>query len=306
MRVKKPPINLDLISAALHHGCMGVPQELVDDIMNMLCDDISTLKACSLTCRAMFASARPVIHRTLRLSLRNNGIALIEDSRKKTFCKPGHHVLRFLSYMGEQGILRYTREIEVGNPGTFTPGNLRPHLHHFQSLDRVYSLTIYGYDATKWANHYNTYFDNLYPTLTSLSLHFPVGHYRLLLQFILQFPNLENLCLELLQNEELIPPNMDVPTIADQIAPLSGHLRLGGTVTNGASRWLTEFAYKLPNGVHFRSIELENFSGQHAQHMVNACGRTLENLIIVPSGNGTYLPCFSGRSGGVINEVSFA
>ena len=37
------------------------------------------------------------------------------------------------------------------------------------------------------------YFTQFYPTLMILTLHYPTKHYRFVLQFILQFPNLENL-----------------------------------------------------------------------------------------------------------------
>ena len=291
MSTKKQPVDLNLISTAFHHGCMRVPQELVDEIMNMLCDDPSALRACSLTCRAMFASVRPLIHRKLYLNLQTDLIAMrIGD-------KQTGHALGFLTFMGERDLLRYTRQIHVGFLSTFTPDTLRPHLHHFQSLDRVHSLTIGSYAANKWARYFNTYFTHLYPSLTSLSLCFSSGHYRLLLQFVLQFPNLENLCLEHLVHQEEIPIYLALPAIPDKSPPLSGHLRLCDPEIGDAGQWVVDLAYNLPNGIKFRSIELEHFSGQHAQHIVNACGRTLENLIIVISGNGTYLLLFSWSSG---------
>ena len=69
---EKEPIDLSPISSAIHYGCMGLPQELVDYTMNMLHDDLRTLKACSLTCKAMFPSTQHLIHRTLCLTRQNN------------------------------------------------------------------------------------------------------------------------------------------------------------------------------------------------------------------------------------------
>ena len=55
------------MSATFRQGCMGLPQELIDYIVDILHNDISTLKACSLTCKAMFASTRRLIHQGLCL-----------------------------------------------------------------------------------------------------------------------------------------------------------------------------------------------------------------------------------------------
>ena len=46
---------------------------------------------------------------------------------------------------------------------------------------------------------------------------------------------------------------------------------------------LANFTHQLPNGVNFRSVELEATSGYEAQHILNACANTLENLTISPS-----------------------
>lgn len=48
-------VDLNPISATIHRGCMGLPQELTNHIVDMLYDNILALSACSLTCRAMFA-----------------------------------------------------------------------------------------------------------------------------------------------------------------------------------------------------------------------------------------------------------
>ena len=105
--------------------------------------------------------------------------------------------LRFLSFMGERGFLQYTREVHIRMGRTvFTPDILIPHLDHFRSLKRVHSLTIESYDAVAWLNHHKSSFIHFYPTLTSLALHNPLNHYRCVLQFALQFPNLDNLSIE--------------------------------------------------------------------------------------------------------------
>lgn len=267
---------------------MGLPQEIVDRIMDMLQDDLPTLKACSLTCKAMLASTRHLIHRTLYLTRRNN-----ESVPQKNKLPRGsyYHALRFLSYAGERGLLQYTLEVHIRDP-FFTPDTLLPHLHHFQTLDRVHTLIVEHYDVFLWANQYKICFAHFYPTLTSLTLRRSFAPYRLLMQFVLQFPNLENLCLELLRDE--LEPLLDstVPPTVDRTPPLHGHLRLAGP--GDADPWPMNFVHELDNRVNFRSVELEDCFGIFARYMLGECGRTLEDLtIIVPLRvTGTRYPSF--------------
>ena len=194
-----------------------------------------------------------------------------------------------MSYMAERGLLQYTRGLDIRDPVISTPGILLPHLHHFQSLTRVHTLTIWFCSIFKWANHYKTGFAHFYPTLTSLTLINPFGPCRIIMQFALQFPNLENLCIKMLGVGWNPGPNseqggMDPTTvIIDQSPPLSGHLRLGG---HSAVSGLVDLVYELPNGFNFRSIELEDFSGDCVQPILQSCAHTLEDLTIVLNDDG--------------------
>ncbi|KAF9781758.1 hypothetical protein BJ322DRAFT_243150 [Thelephora terrestris] len=190
--------DLNLLSAGIYRGCMGLPQELIDDIINVLFDDPRALRACSLTCRAMFASTRRLIHQTLHLTRRNHKPALVSLRME------GDE--RYMSYMADRDLLRYTRQLHIHDSCIFSPGTLGPHLYRFrQSLNRVHTLIIEGYDAIRWANLHKPCFIHLYSTLTSLTLIRPFGHCQLILQFALQFPNLENLCLERPYNRRFGP-----------------------------------------------------------------------------------------------------
>ena len=280
----------------IHRGCMGLPQELVDHIIATLHDDLPALKACSLTCKAMFASTRHLVHQTLCITPQNTESVLTrEEEWKLRRLKQGYQdvQLRFLSYMGERGFLQYTRKLYIHNAhqvnitdeGTFTPDTLLPHIHHFQSLDRVYAITIERCNTVAWVDHYKSYFAHFYPTLTSLTLRFPLGGYRQILQFVLQFPNLENLCLEWPdENAGRVRRNLTAPTIDDQRS--FPHLRLGHA--DGAVQWSTHFVYELQNRFNFRSIELEDSFGAHGQHLLNVCAYTVQYLTITPSRKGTH------------------
>ncbi|KAF9781719.1 hypothetical protein BJ322DRAFT_240621 [Thelephora terrestris] len=272
-------------SSVVHHEHAALPQELVDHIMEMLQDDLQALKACSLTCKAMFASTRHLIHRTLRLTVHNEKSVLARAKHlRHRKCDHDEVGLRLLTCKKERQLLQYTQQVCISMPQAFTPDTLQPHLHHFQSLDRVHTLTIEHFDSIPWAHDHKTYFLHFYPTLTSLTLTHAINHYRLLLQFAFQFPNLENLCIEELVNGERSRSELYVPTVIDQSPPLCGHLRLVGVDT--AVPWPVDLTLELPNGINFRSVELEAFFGSRAQHVLNACAGTLESLTIVPQGTG--------------------
>ena len=265
---------------------MGIPQDLVDYVMDMLRDDFEALKACSLTCRSMFASTRRLIHETLCLTQRNNKKILTRQQKRELRRGSGHHDLRFLSHMGERGLLKYAREVAIRNPAIYTPENLLPHLHHFRSLNRVHALTIEHYNAIKWANHCEPFFAHFRPTLTSLTLRHPFGRYRAVLRFALQFPNLEDLCIELLQSGGGEIQDQTAPAAIEQPPPLRGRLRLVGYDTT--FEW-PDLVHELPNGINFRSVELESFFGERVSHVLQACAHTLEDLTIVPYEDGTHL-----------------
>lgn len=274
----KRPADLDIIYATVHDGCMGIPQELVDHTMEMLHDDFRALKACSLTCKAMFVSTRRLIHQTLYLIPRNNRSVLTQQEESRYRGSGYKDVeLRFLSYMGERGLLQRTQQVHIRmSLGFFTQEVLLPHLHYFQSLEHVKTLSIEPCNVVAWAGHYKTYFDHLHPTLTSLTLTRPFGTFRLLLQFALQFPNLQNMCLE--WPLEKTRPDLTVPAFTNRSPPLGGHLRLAGA--GPAANWSADLAHELQNGMNFRSIELEDFTGYMFQRMLDACASTLEQLAI--------------------------
>jgi len=281
VEVEEEPVDLGQISAAVHHGCMGLPQELIDHTMEMLHDDLRALKACSLTCKAMFASTRHLIHYTLHLTQRNNQSVLTQEEKCRYLrWDYGHVELRFLSFMGERGFLQYPRHVHFKLDCLFTPDILLHHLDHFQSLDRVHSLTIDACDGLLWRN-YHSCFTHFYPTLTSLVLRYPTNHYRYLLQFALQFPNLQNLCIKHLADGQNTRPDLVIPPIVSESPPLRGHLRLVGV---GKDEWPIEFTNDLPNGINFRSVELQGVFWEHCQRVLTACANTLEDLTVVPRG----------------------
>ena len=275
---------------------MGLPQEVVDCIMDTLQDDMDVLKACSLTCKPMFASTRHLIHRTLHVSWENNQkvFALAENERYVQGDRWGLE-LRFLSFMGERDLLKYTRHLNISIGWTFSPSALEPHLQYFQSLDRIHTLTIHWYYALIWGDVCNTYFTHFYPTLTTLVLHSPTGHYRFVLQFVLQFPNLENLTLESLQGGTQSLPGISLPPAVTKSPPLCGHLQFVG-LSQMDPAWTREFAFDLPNGINFHSVEFRDVHWEHGQQILDGCADSLEEFTVhvIRHGEGatpSFLPC---------------
>ena len=177
---------------------MGLPQEIVDHIIDTLQNDMIALKACSLTCKAMFASARHLIHHTLYITKEVNWRILTPEERERYEQGDRRELeLRFLSFLGERDLLKYARHLDIRTEDDVPPDILEPHLQYFQSLDRIHTLTIHTYESLLCRNFCSTYFAQFYPTLTTLVLYFPIDHrFFTPWQFVLQFPNLENLTLE--------------------------------------------------------------------------------------------------------------
>ena len=261
---------------------MGLPQELVDYIVGLLRDDFRTLTACSLTCKSMFASTRPLIHVTLRLTERNNESILNSKKKWGFHWKSGHDEFRFLSHVAERGLHHYTQRLDIHDTIISCPDNLLPHLPNFH---RVHTLVIRSYNAFKWASYYKTCFAHFHPTLTSLTLIGPSGPHRAIMQFALQFPNLENLCILAPQEGgELDPTTVDI----DQFPPLSGHLRLDGILVTW---WLglAHLARALPNGFNFRTVELGVHSMYAVEKILRSCAHTLEGLTLVYYSYSAYI-----------------
>jgi hypothetical protein len=278
---------------------MGLPQEVIDRIVNMLQDNRRTLKACSLTCKAMFASTRHLIHQTLRVTEKTNQ-KILTPAEKKRYPEWNARELqlRHLSYMGECHLLKYARHLDICMVAGFSQYTLEPHLQHFWSLDRIHTLTIRNTLMIRChhgcpRDDIRPLFTHFYPTLTTLVFNSPIDHHRHVLQFVVQFPNLENLTLESLRDEPWTSSVTAVPPIVGQSPPLRGHLRCAGLSPRNPV-WPREFAFDLPNGINFRSIEFQDVHWEQGQQILNGCASSLEEFTvhITEDGANASLPPF--------------
>lgn len=259
----------------------------------MLQENRRALKACSLTCKAMFASTRPLIHQTLHLTTQNNQ-KILTPTEKKRYAQGGHYELELhiLPFMAERGLLKYAKHLNIDARFGFFPYALAPHLRHFSSLDRIHTLTMHSCRFILWRDIYNSLFTHLYPTLTTLVLYSSTSH---LLPFILQFPNLQNLTLESPHYETLSPSVSTLPVVL-RPPPLRGHLRCASSGPMNPM-WPREFPSLLQGGINFRSVELQGVHCEQGQQILDMCAGSLEKFTIRIDARGegevvaSFLPC---------------
>ena len=96
------------------------------------------------------------------------------------------------------------------------------------------------------------------PYLTTLAPHFHTSSYHLVMRFVVQFPNLENLTLENLGIQMWMLSGAPEPFVVDQPPPLRGHLRCANLGPGRIPLWSTEFAFDLQSGISFRSVEFKD------------------------------------------------
>jgi hypothetical protein len=258
---------------------MDLPQEVVDHIVLMLGDDLRSLKACSLTCKAMFISTRCVIHRKICLTWEKNWELLTVPERQR-YIRGGRQdiAIRVLSSIAEHGLLQYARYLFININKNFTPANLLPFNHHFQRFDRIQELNIYRLDTPGFLKNFDTYFANFVPSLRSLHLDTPAGHTRDILDFICRFPHLEDLSLKVSFED---PKDWRVWKseslhVVKNMPPFRGRLMLRGITER--SSYLLQQLISLPGKRRFRSIDFRACSAEAGQSIIDECSGTLESV----------------------------
>ena len=251
--------------------------------MSILWDDLRSLKACSLTCKVMFGSARRLIHRKIYLSSEKNWELLTIPERQRYIRGERHELaVRVLSRIAAHGLLPYARHLFININKNFTPANIQPYLHLFQCFDRIQELSIYCLDTPGFLENFDTFFANFVPTLRSLHLDTPTGDTRDILDFVCRFPHLDDLTL--MMTMSAAPSDWrtwrtwrsgTLPAVRS-VPPFRGKLRLCG-MTEWRGYLLQQLA-SLPGKCCFRSIDFRNCEFEAEQPMVDACSGTLESV----------------------------
>ncbi|KAF9650496.1 hypothetical protein BDM02DRAFT_3185338 [Thelephora ganbajun] len=274
-RIQIPAADLSLVLAKFTEGFKGLPQEIVNEILEYLEDDLRTLKACSLTCKALLCSARHTIHR--RLYVVGPGKAATPDERETRQYEAANRAeLRTLSVAAKCGLAHYTRELTIKVGEEFTPQTLQPYLPQFQMFARLTSLTLYHFNPTPFLPVFNQYFGHLAQQIRSLKFIHPGGPQDDMTYFISQFPNLDDLGFNPLPRHNLRHSRKYTVSSIRSSPTLRGTLK----VTSSTNAWGTNFLeslIQLPSGLRFRSIEFHCI-GINPDIIIRECTSTLQSL----------------------------
>ena len=208
-------------------GWKNLPQELVDEIMGYLLDDLVALKACSLACKCLFATARPLIHQKLvclgpREVWHPPKPPLI--SRRKRVTGLSERLIN----ADRLGVLHHTGHLtfKPGYPHSclfFNPGDLQECLPHFRSITKLHTLTLIQFRLRPFIPVFNGHFGIFTNVLRHLDIRKVLCTVWELLYIICQFPRLEDLTIMSPAREGTVHPPL--PKLA-QSPPLRGTLAL--------------------------------------------------------------------------------
>jgi len=267
MRLFGDPVDLQGICNSYHdEGAMGPPRELIDEIMRYI--DLQTLESCSLTSKAFYSAARPLIHRQLVLGT---------GSYFHVPCDPildqanVPHAF-YLSATEKLGLLRYGYVQELYLDLTYGEPEEILQLKQLQALKTVHTLTIRLLDLHKVLPIFDRCFSQFVPTLQSLSLkHIRSENGHGLRELICRFPHLDDLVI-IGCGLAVVPPGSKGPR-PQQPLPFRGRLVLDGFGS------LVQSLLDFPGGIHFHTIRACSHLKDLAKLLV-ACLPTLEVLTI--------------------------
>ena len=223
--------------------------------------DRLNLITCSLTCRSWYIAAVPHLHHTLTIaSLYSLGV----ETRRTRSLLDKHHLC----------LLPLVKKFRIDRLNGSSPDKLIiPLLPQFFALTNVRELEIEGLDIPSLIPSIQRYFQNILPTLRSLTLRTPYGSPRQILYFVGQFQYLEDLTLLFLSARDFLEEPVKSPVLVPPFTPpLRGRLRV---------RYLT--------GVLFPKTMIEMFGGIRSRHvslhrvdgmslLLGACAERLETL----------------------------
>ena len=281
--IKEPQISsveplLDLGAIAITRTWKNLPQEIVDHIVFMLRNDLKSLKACSLTSKAMFVSTRHVIHRKICLTWeRNWDLLTIPEKQKYIRGERQDIAVRVLSAIAAHGLLPYARHLYIHLNRNFTTANLQPFNDHFQHFDRIQELSIYWLHTPDFlCGNFDVYFQNFVPTLRSLHLDTPTGDTRDILDFICRFPNLDDLTFKMGPGDPRDWRTFGPLPVVEKMPPFRGRLKLGN-IDERCGHTIQQLI-SLPGKRCFRFIDFRSCTFKAEQPIIDACSGTLESI----------------------------
>ena len=265
------PVTVNIIKT-FPTGWKNLPQELVDEIMAYLKDDLSSLTSCSESCKALFHSTRPLIHRTFCL--------IGYPTSRYRFNSLNRAQFDTLRLAERAQVFQYTTRLVIRLGNDFIPKNLRPHLQYFHAMRGITSLKIHLPDVASFLPAFDEYFGNIAPTLRFLTLIHSKTPIENIINFVSRFPLLQDLGLiesSLANPKPSRPYALPEPTT---LPPLNGTLGFRGTYP---SMNFLRSLMSVRGGIHFRSVEMGDARAIPFQETIDACSNTIETITFITS-----------------------
>lgn len=255
------------------NGWNQLPTELVDEILRYLWDDLPTLKACALTCKILYGSARPLIGSWLYLSpvqKRNSNARSMKSLLNRS--KKGLDSLARLAEIDRRGCLPHTRHLVLKmDELSLLPHCLRPYTPYFHSIGKLQTLVVDGLDVTAFMPVFHSCLGMFTTSLRSLDIRHIWDSDRQLLWFISQFPLLEDLSIR--SCYALYFFLGPAPPLIRTAPPFRGNLNLSLIMD---SQSLCEALAQFPGGLNFTSLELKGCGKPGA--IISACQHSLKSI----------------------------
>jgi len=250
---------------------MGLPRELIDEIMRY--NDLQTLENCSLTSKAFYSAARPLIHRRLVLGMRS------AHPRLHVLCDSilDQTDVRYAPYLSATetiGLLRYGYVQELDLDLSFGQPEDILQLKQLRALKTVHTLKIRSLDLDKVLPLFDRCFSQFVPTLRSLSLRKTwCEDIHKLMEFLCRFPHLDDL--KLIDPHGLAYGYRLATALQGSKGPRPQPPPFGGRLVLDGSGPLVQLLLDLPGGIRFHTIEARSRLNDLAKLPV-ACSSTLE------------------------------
>ena len=269
---------LDLGAITITGTWKDLPQEIVDHIVFMLRNELKSLKACSLTCKAMFVSTRHVIHRNICLTSEKNwNLLTIPEKQRYIRGERQDIAIRVLSAIAAHGLLPYARHLYIHLERNFTAANLQPFNDDFQRFDRIQELSIHWLHTPDFLyENFDVYFSNFVPTLRSLHLDTPTGDTRDILDFICRFQNLDDLTFKMAPGGSRDWRTLKYLPIVKKMPPFRGRLKLRN-IDERCSQVMRQLI-SLPGKRSFRFVDFRSCTFEAEQPIIDACSNTIESI----------------------------
>ena len=263
--------DLSLMLANFAKRFKGLPQEMVDEILKYLEDDSQTIRACSLTCKALLRSSRRIIHRRLCV------VGLEGYGTVGALLGVGNPV-RFptLSMAIECGLTPYARELTMDLGTELGLTDLQPFLPQLQSFSRLTSLTLRHFEPSLFLPTFDQHLGHLAQHIESLQFVYPSGYLEGVLHFISRFPNLDNLGFCSVPQWDPFPSEEHDLSLIRCSPALRGVLQVADVSSWGSD--FLECLTRLPSGLRFRSIEFDRCVGVDPSIIIQGCSSTVQHL----------------------------